>query len=114
MSQRVVNTVTPIELHPVQSSRIAAIGYHSEIETLSIQFPSGAVYRYANVTPAFFAELQAAESKGSFFEREIRKNPDLFPFARMEATEPVVEEGACAPGAEAPSTEPASSEPQAA
>ena len=56
---------------PVQSSLLASIGY-SVHATLELEFRSGALYRYFTVPHALFVGLIAAESKGAYFNRNIR------------------------------------------
>lgn len=71
-----------IDLTPVESSRIAAIGYDPNAFVLAIKFPptkkspEGKTYHYANVAPEEFEELQESESKGAWFGRNIQNNPD--------------------------------------
>jgi hypothetical protein len=64
---------------PVQSSLIASIGY-SVRATLDLEFRSGALYRYFAVPHTIFQELIAAESKGAYFNRNIRSR---FPYKRL-------------------------------
>lgn len=58
---------------PVQSSLLASIGYSSDA-TLEIEFRSGSIYRYFAVPNAVLAGLIAAESKGAYFNRNIRNH----------------------------------------
>lgn len=64
---------------PVQSSLIASIDY-SVHATLDLEFHSGALYRYFTVPHTIFQELIAAESKGAYFNRNIRSR---FPYKRL-------------------------------
>jgi len=79
-----------IQLTPVKSSQIAAIGYDANSQTLAIRFKvkgdaPGPVYRYANFTAEDWAEFQAAESVGSHFYRHIKPRADRFPYTRIPA-----------------------------
>lgn len=56
---------------PVQSSLLASIGYSIDA-TLELEFRSGAIYRYFEVPQAVFEGLIAAESKGAYFNRNVR------------------------------------------
>ena len=56
---------------PVHSSLLASIGYSANA-TLDLEFRSGALYRYFAVPPAVFLGLMAAESKGAYFNRNVR------------------------------------------
>ncbi len=55
-----------MELIPVESSNIAAIGYVEEYNLLRVRFKDGAVYDYPGVSPAFHAALMEAPSKAKF------------------------------------------------
>lgn len=60
-----------IEMLPVQSSNIRAIGYDESTKTLAVQFANG-IYHYAGIDPELFQSLTAADSKGKFFQQNIR------------------------------------------
>jgi hypothetical protein len=64
---------------PVQSSLLASIAYSANA-TLELEFRSGALYRYFTVPHAVFLGLIAAESKGAYFNRNIRNR---FPYYRL-------------------------------
>ncbi|MBW9334546.1 KTSC domain-containing protein [Herbaspirillum sp. RU 5E] len=77
-----------IAMDAVESSQIAAIGHDAATNTLAIQFPGkgdkpGSVYHYANFTAADFKAFQEAESKGSFFGKNIKKNTEKYPYTRI-------------------------------
>lgn len=75
-----------IALTAVASSQIAAIGYDPDSQTLAVQFietgAEGRLYHYLNFPPEKFAELEAAESKGSYFYKRIKNR---YTFERYEA-----------------------------
>lgn len=50
----------------VASSNIASVGYDPDSETLEIEFNSGAVWQYFNVSENVYRELLAG-SVGKFF-----------------------------------------------
>lgn len=56
---------------PVTSSLLASIAY-SEQAVLEIEFRNGALYRYFAVPHSVVAQLLAADSKGSWFNRHVR------------------------------------------
>ncbi len=60
-----------MQLVPVQSSNIKAVGYKEG--NLYIEFTSG-VYVYTNVDKHIYEELLAAESKGKYVAANIRGN----------------------------------------
>lgn len=61
-----------MEMTPVISSNIQAVGYDQEKKQLHVQFNGGAVYIYAEVPKEVFDELMAAESKGKFINSQIK------------------------------------------
>lgn len=65
-----------IQLTPVESNKITAIGYAPELKTLAVTFKYGkALYHYPNVEPAVHAAFMAAESKGKFFGAHLQTLP---------------------------------------
>jgi hypothetical protein len=64
---------------PVQSSLLASIAYSANA-TLELEFRSGALYRYFAVPHAVFEQLLHADSKGAYFNRNIRNR---FPYQRL-------------------------------
>lgn len=65
--------ISPIRI-PVESSVLRAVGYEPRHRRLRAEFCSGAVYAYEGVPHTIFADLVAAPSKGSFFNRRIRND----------------------------------------
>lgn len=59
-----------IDMKPVVSSHIAAIGYDGS--TLRVRFTNGTEYAYADVPPEAFDGLLAAKSVGAHFAATIR------------------------------------------
>jgi hypothetical protein len=82
-------TIHGIEMLPVDSSQIAAIGHDTAGNTLAIQFKGrngpGSVYHYQNVDAAAFEQFAAAESIGSHFYKHIKPHADKYPYQKMEA-----------------------------
>lgn len=62
-----------MEMIPVDSSNISAIGYNSETMTLKIEFNNGRAYEYYNVPQAEFDNLLNAGSKGQYANQNIYK-----------------------------------------
>lgn len=54
------------------SSNIAAIGYDSEAEVLTVSFHDGQAYDYFNVPQSVYASFKAAGSAGQFFARQVK------------------------------------------
>lgn len=79
-----------ITYHPCDSSQIHSFGYDQASQTLGVKFPvrgkdiaedtPPTVYHYFGVPPDVFASFQAAESKGSFFGKNIR---GVFAYAKQ-------------------------------
>jgi hypothetical protein len=65
---------------PVQSSLLASIGYSPVHATLDLEFRSGAFYRYFMVPNDVIEGLMVAESKGAYFNLNIRAR---FPYQRL-------------------------------
>jgi hypothetical protein len=64
------------EMLPVESSRMRAIGYDANTETMQVQFADGVEYRYGNVKPEQFSAFEQAKSKGSHFHQFFSKNDE--------------------------------------
>ena len=62
-----------MEMIPVDSSNISAIGYDSESATLKIEFIKGGAYEYYNVPEYEFNNLLNAGSKGQYANQHIYK-----------------------------------------
>ena len=72
-----------IKLTKVTSSKIDAIGYSEPDKVLAIRFKSGGLYHYANVTHEEYIAFASAESVGSFFYRNIKNNPQKYPYTKQ-------------------------------
>ena len=66
------------------SSMIASAGYDAPARVLEIEFLSGAVYQYADVSVDLYEALLSAPSHGRLFQTRIR---NAFPCHRAEVTE---------------------------
>ena len=74
-----------MEMIPVQSSQIAAIGHDAEENALYIQFRrSNDVYRYPQVTAIDFEKFRQADSIGVFFNTHFRH----LPYSKRDAGAP--------------------------
>ena len=65
---------------PVQSSRIAAVGYDRTREAMEVEFTDGAVFLYYNVPRETYIDLLTAASIGRFFNVHVR---DVFDYERV-------------------------------
>ncbi len=61
-----------MQLNTVESDVIHAIGYDPEIHLLEIIFNDGRIYQYRNVPVQVYEGLMQAESKGRYFQGNIR------------------------------------------
>ena len=59
-------------LTPINSTALKACAYEPATQTMFLQFPSGNVYSYADVSTDLWAGFQAAESKGKFYGQHIK------------------------------------------
>ena len=57
----------------VESSNLKSVGYDAASKTLEVEFNHGGIYRYLNVPPATHKALMKSESKGNFFNANIRR-----------------------------------------
>ena len=69
-----------MELVPVDSSNLDAVGYDESTQTLTVRFKNGSMYEYLDVPPGVFEALVASASKGSFFNQQIK---GVYRFARV-------------------------------
>jgi hypothetical protein len=60
------------EMNYVDSSNIEAIGYDRDAMELHIQFLKTGLYVYHDVPQEVFDDLLASDSKGSYFNRNIK------------------------------------------
>ena len=66
----------------VESAAIHAIDYDAERAKLLVRFTSGERYVYVGVPGEVHRSFLDAESKGRFFQAEIR---DVYPFNRLDS-----------------------------
>lgn len=69
-----------MEMVSVDSSNVAAVGYDDETETLAVEFNSGSVYHYSNVSRDTFEALRDAPSVGKYFNANIR---DIYEYEKV-------------------------------
>src|SRR3954464_4941190 len=64
----------------VISSALVSLNYDAASRNLEIRFVNGRTYRYSNVSPEVHEALLNAESKGAFFNAQIR---DCYPYLEL-------------------------------
>jgi len=67
-----------IEMIPVSSSNVQAIGYDEANQLLYVRFNNNSLYCYQGVPLAEFDGLQSASSKGSYLNVNIKKGQYLY------------------------------------
>jgi len=67
----------------VESTTMKSVGYEARSRILEIEFDSGTVYQYLGVPAKVYASLRRAESKGRYFNDEIR---DVYPYVQVGRT----------------------------
>jgi KTSC domain len=72
-----------MNMKPVESTTLVAIGYDEAREILQLEFRSHAVYGYFGVPGSVYEELVAAPSKGRYFNGAIRGH---FPYSLISRT----------------------------
>lgn len=71
------NLMAKVQMHSVESSNIAKIGYDETKEELYIVFHTGSTYKYSPVGPESYRAFMAADSFGQFFAKYIKNNPGV-------------------------------------
>ena len=66
------------------SSNINAAGYDPAKGVLSIEFSSGDVFHYQNVTAKQHADLMASRSKGSWVAQNLVRRPNTHPATKAK------------------------------
>lgn len=57
----------------IESSMIKSIGFDPNTSTLEIEFNSGAVWQYFDFPESIWYDFRNSESKGKYFNKEIKK-----------------------------------------
>lgn len=61
-----------MQLETVSSRALHAIGYDAERRILEVIFNTGRIYQFVNVPSEEYERLRTAESKGEYFNANIR------------------------------------------
>ncbi len=67
-----------MQLDPVESSMLAAVGYDADLQALVVLYNSGKAYQYLDVPPPVFQRLLEARSKGRYMLDHVI---DHYPYA---------------------------------
>jgi hypothetical protein len=65
---------------PINSSNILSAGYDEPSQTLEVEFTSGMIYQYYNISLALFEAFMTSPSKGQFFNQNIK---NAYAFSRV-------------------------------
>jgi hypothetical protein len=63
-----------MDMKPVTSSNIKAIGYDPATKTLAVQFAHGGLYHYSGVEQSVHDDLLKAKSIGGHFYKHVRNS----------------------------------------
>lgn len=74
--------------HIPDSSTIAWLSWVPETNELLIRFKNDQYYEYSGVNRLIWSRLISAESTGAEFSKTIRKHPELFPYRKLDISEP--------------------------
>ena len=61
-----------MDMNPVTSTNIEAIGYDESSQTLQVEFKNGAMYQYFDVPEQVFDSLRDADSVGAYLAANIK------------------------------------------
>jgi hypothetical protein len=64
-----------MDLIPVKSSNLLAVGYDAKTKTLRVLFKTNELYEYKNIEPEMHSGLMAASSPGGYFSKFIKALP---------------------------------------
>lgn len=66
-----------------ESSNIDSVGYDRDFHLLAVQFKSTGLYLYHGVPAEIAAEMESAESKGKYFNENIKTR---YNFTKLQVT----------------------------
>jgi hypothetical protein len=61
-----------MEMHNVDSTNVAAVGYDEDSLTLQVEFNNGSTYQYFDVPQAIFDSLLGASSVGQYLNQNVK------------------------------------------
>jgi hypothetical protein len=69
-----------MELTPVESGNLEAVGYDPATRELQVQFLSGSLYSYAGVPQDLYDRILNSDSPGGVFAREVK---NIYAYTRL-------------------------------
>lgn len=70
-----------IRMMNVESSMFTELGYDKTNQSLLVRYTNGVLYQYFEVPEYLWNDMQAADSMGSFFSKNIREE---YRFEKLE------------------------------
>lgn len=74
MKKNTAKTASKFIRQHAESSMITSIAYNPTTKVLEVVFCHGGIYEYENIGQDFFEKFNQADSKGKFFNAEVRPN----------------------------------------
>jgi KTSC domain len=74
------SSLPSVQVHQLQSSLLTSVAYHATAGLLDVVLTNGYRYRYLGVPPQVYVGLLRADSKGRFFNAQIK---NTFPYQRF-------------------------------
>ena len=85
--QKLLEDAKAVELKPVVSSNISAVGYNEETRLMKIAFKckenTFTTYLYEGVEPEIYNEMLKAESKGKFLSENVIRHRDKYKYIKL-------------------------------
>ncbi len=72
-----------MELIPLSSTNLRAIGYDPDTMTMQIQFNNGSLYSYANIEPQTYEDMMASGNPGEYFATIIKPQRVRYAYTRV-------------------------------
>lgn len=67
-----------VQMQPVRSSMISAIGYSIDRQILRVEFKNKAIYEYSDVPHETYLSLMSSGSAGKYFHANIKNSYQAF------------------------------------
>ena len=69
-----------VNMHPVSSSNVAALGYDAATQVVYVEFNNGTTYTYSGVPEHVYQALDNAASIGSYLHHNLK---NVYPYQRI-------------------------------
>lgn len=63
-----------MDRNPVESSDVVSVGYDEDEMLMEVEFQTGSIYLYFDVSRDFYDQFMRAESKGQFVNYIIKRS----------------------------------------